>query len=204
MPFSSEVPAASSFVSQSQSIHPALHLHHHSSWGMQREEGRYKHCLCVHVYVCLNVAAFVPKKATKKMCLCARFECALYVCFCACVSFACGETCECVRAFPPSVVFSSAVIPRSAICPSLKHQLFSEGPLGENETTGWLQFFFYPHKDVLLLPVLSFFQEVWSFFSFLPCWDFIYPCPVSLFLSPTSSLYLLTDNVDSASLCLFS
>lgn len=45
---------------------------------------------------------------------------------------------------------------------------------------------------------------LWGFFLFFfspfcLC-DFIYPCPVSLFLSPTS--LLLTDNVDSALLCL--
>lgn len=73
----------------------------------------------------------------------------------ACVCFAC----VCVLC----VVFSSSTaISLSAVCPSLKHQLVSEGPLGEKETTGRLHSFFYSHKDVPLLPVLSFFQEVFA------------------------------------------
>ena len=78
------------------------------------------------------------------------------VCVCLCMS-----VCDPPQ---PSTVFSSSltVIPLSTICPSLKHQLFSKGPLGEKETTGRLHFFFYPHKDVLLLPVLLFFQEVFA------------------------------------------
>lgn len=67
----------------------------------------------------------------------------------------------CMRLCVFSVVFSSSTaIPLSAVCPSLKHQLVSEGPLGGKETTGRLHSFFHPHKDVPLLPVLSFFQEV--------------------------------------------
>lgn len=106
--------------------------------------------------------------------LCARegLHACLSVCVClhACESPACGGTrvnvCEHWRESLSqlSAVFSSSltVIPLSAICPSLKHQLFSNGPLGEKETTGRLHFFFYPHKDVLLLPVLFFFQGVFA------------------------------------------
>lgn len=70
---------------------------------------------------------------------------------------ACVRVCVCVS--QPSAAFSSSptVIPLSAICPSLKRQLFSKGPLGETETTGRLHVFFYPHRDAALLPVLPFF-----------------------------------------------
>lgn len=148
------------------------------------------------------------------MCQCARCVCvcALYVYLHAHVSFTwrnvceCVSVCACVRAcvFQTTAVFSSSTVnPLSAICPSLKRQLFSEGPLGGKETTGRLHFSFYPHKDVLLLPVLSFYQEVFAVrLLFFPrsAFEILFIHVLSLFLSPTS--LLLTDNVDSASLCL--
>lgn len=102
------------------------------------------------------------------------------------------------------VFSSSTVILLSAICPSLKRQLFSEGPLGGKETTGRLHFFFYPHKDVLLLPVLSFFQEVFAvrlrpFFCFPSASLRFYLSVSCLCFSPT--FLLLTDSVGFPSLC---
>lgn len=44
------------------------------------------------------------------------------------------------------------------ICPSLKRQLLSEGPLGRKRSSS----FFYLHKDVVFSAGLSFFQEVLS------------------------------------------
>lgn len=102
--------------------------------------------------LCANVAAFASKRAARVLISC---TCALSLRLHACVCFAYF----CVF----SVVFSSSTaIPLSAVWPSLKHQLVSEGPLGEKEMTGRLHSFFYPHKDVPLLPVLSFFQEVFA------------------------------------------
>lgn len=88
-----------------------------------------------------------------------------------------------------SVVFSfSLTVTRlSAICPSLKRQLFSGRPLGDKETTGRLRSFFYLCKDGSLLPVLLLFQEVFycESFPFLPSGDFTHLWASSLFLSPT-------------------
>lgn len=108
--------------------------------------------LFVYEYVCvccMNVAAFVPKKIWKgNVPVCTLFVCErmhVGLCVYMCVSLHAHHlthrgVCVCVRvcASQPSVVFSSSltVIPLSAICPSLKHQLFSKGPLGEKETTG--------------------------------------------------------------------
>lgn len=109
--------------------------------------GRPNLCLCVQMWLPLH---------QRGLPVCSfSCTCALSVRLRACACFAC----VCVF----SVVFSStAAIRPSAVCPSLKHQLVSEGPLGEKETTGRLHSFFYPHKDVPLLPVLSFFQEVFA------------------------------------------
>ncbi len=152
-------------------------------------------CMCM--CVCMNVAAFVPKEAKTKMCLRAR----LCVCVCIFCMWKSVCVCVCVWASQPSAVFSSSptVIPLSAICPSLKHQLFSKGPLGEKETTGRLHVFFYPHKDVLLLPVLLFFQEVFAvrlfpfcrseiLFIHVPSLSFSLPLPLSLSLSLSFSV----------------
>lgn len=77
--------AGCSFVSQSQSIHTALHLHHRGSTGTS--EGRKErdaHCLCAHVYSCgahrRVFAFFAPKKSKKEnvsvhivlVCVCVR------------------------------------------------------------------------------------------------------------------------------------
>lgn len=162
-------------MSQSQSIRRALHLHHRSSSGTPAGRGETSKPL----FVCErggDGAVFAPKEG----CPCARFTQVRSVCaprMLVCVF--------CMRLCVFSVVFSSSTaIPLSAVCPSLKHQLVSEGPLGGKETTGRLHSSFHPHKDVPLLPVLSFFQEVLAGRGFF------------FFHSVSLSRSLVADNVD--------
>lgn len=164
MPFSSEAPVAGcSFVSQS--IHPALHLHHHSSPATQQEEEEDINTVCV--CMCMNVTAFVSKRSISVHVVCELFLCLSLLhaeeCVCVCV-------CDCARLHEPSSPLWCSPPPPSslsAICPSWKHQLVPEGPLGEKQMTG-RSHFFYPHKDVPLLPVSCFFQEVFVWFFFPP------------------------------------
>lgn len=84
--------AGCSFVSQSQSIHTALYLHHRCSAGTQGEKERSSICVCM--CVCVNV----PEEAWRKIC-CVHIVC-LFLCVCVCLhaprSFACVETLLCV------------------------------------------------------------------------------------------------------------
>lgn len=164
------------------------------------------HCLCLSVCVNLLYECYClcTKANLKRKCLCEK-ECTM-VCVCFHAHHLlhreqCVRACVCEPPSQPSVVFSSSltVIPLSAICPSLKHQLFSKGPLGERETTGRLHFFFYPHKDVLLLPVLLFFQEVFAarlsafrrFYSSMGCLSLSLSLPLPLSLPLLMMLTLL-------------
>ena len=200
---------------------PSSQLHGDS--GGERREGvthcsRPYVCVCVGVCVCISVASFVAKKSGKKkkmwlraccLCVCDRIHVCVCVCVCVCSSifcmwrnvFACACVCVCVCvcvlvwASQPSAVFSSSptVIPLSAICPSLKRQLFSEGPLGEKRNNWAITLLLLSSQRCSAPPCLAFFfQEVFAarlfFFSpFLPLWDFIYPCAV---VSLTLSLFL--------------
>lgn len=142
----------------------------HGDW--EGRERRETVCACVRICRLWLSAPLYQQE----MCVFAVWDVCAYLCVClqvcgnACLSlcvFCMGRNvcvCVCVPDSQLSVVFSTSltVILLSAICLSLKRQLFSKGPVGENETTGRLRFFFYPHKDVLLLPVLLFFQEVFA------------------------------------------
>lgn len=71
-------------VSQSQSIHCALHLHHRSSSGTRRGKGRHPN-LCLSA----NAAAF----ASKRSCSCAHFTHVRFVCASACLCMFCMRLC---------------------------------------------------------------------------------------------------------------
>lgn len=123
---------------------PSSQLHGDAEGRSERESDIYT----VRVWVCVSLWMLLPlhQRKLERKCacvhaicvfVCERMHTGLYVRVCV---FACSSSYAwgtmsvrvCVWASQPSAVFSSSltVIPLSAICPSLKRQLFSKGPLG--------------------------------------------------------------------------